>query len=973
MLITEIAAAPSLPSSFVSLHLSPCMLITEIAAATSLPSSFVSLHADFQNFPLHLSSFICLPACWFPKSPPVSLHADSQNHSLFSCLQNLPSSFVFLHLSPCMLIPKITASSFVSLPLSPCMLIPKITASSVVSLHLSPCMLITEIAAAPSLPSSFVSLHADSQSPCMLITEIAAAPSLPSSFVKSLGTNVVSPHWSCFLMASRWADAPSLALRYSAAGGTADLSADVGLILDPSAGPNSGAPAATDLQPLMHCGNLGMASTKFCRRRGEGSRRAMASGEGEMIHITSPSLPPKVHGLGKAVSFGTSPPQQAVKRSLLRAKRRAQREGWTFYKGQLLTLIALGGLDAPPHAPRQAHRPGLALLPPRCSRRASMISWNAGGLTTEVYQELLLWLNSQCVDIALIQGTRWKGERIWRARGYSFIQLGASEDSKNVHCGLLVCISDQFCKYDDIAFAIQHPGRLMHVKCKLGHNSLDIVNFYQFPTSYTQTRINPLEARGHLWSQLDTLMHSLPHRNITVLAGDFNCALHSSPKQTLPDDFLELQELIKKYHFGSVRGHDHSPTFFGNQGNSSIDHILLPQAQMDEHSRHGHSLPAFPVAGWRATRDHVPVIASLPLHWRCWYRRPPQTQRFPRSAYEVLHDAWRTHNPLWPELQAKLDIVITCIPQDVQHLPRLVRETIGTCALSMKHHPRSIPISQAPSRSVVAQIWHSYAIVRRTQSFSTAALFRAWMHSARMLILKRRLSQSCRMAKAQRLHLAIADARAAADRHDTRTIFAIIRRLTPKQPYRAIRLRGSQGEALLASEECDLFTQHFESVFKVAKPTFPSAVGPLAEMPFSEHDLAKALAHAPVGKAVGPSSLPNLVLRMLSEPLAAWLWKALFRAWCCDTSPSIPQVWRDAWLVLLAKRSVRTPSDVRPIALTDSIGKTILGLFTQALKPQVMPKLMHLPIFAFIPGRGTLESWGFAFCLWPLSCCQRCL
>ena len=49
ILITEIAAAPSLPSSFVSLHLSPCILITEIAAAPSLPSSFVSLHADYRN------------------------------------------------------------------------------------------------------------------------------------------------------------------------------------------------------------------------------------------------------------------------------------------------------------------------------------------------------------------------------------------------------------------------------------------------------------------------------------------------------------------------------------------------------------------------------------------------------------------------------------------------------------------------------------------------------------------------------------------------------------------------------------------------------------------------------------------------------------------------------------------------------------------------------------------------------------
>ena len=72
LLITEIAAAPSLPSSFVSLHLSPCMLITEIAAAPSLPSSFVSLHLSPCMSPcmliskislLHLSPFLCLPAC----------------------------------------------------------------------------------------------------------------------------------------------------------------------------------------------------------------------------------------------------------------------------------------------------------------------------------------------------------------------------------------------------------------------------------------------------------------------------------------------------------------------------------------------------------------------------------------------------------------------------------------------------------------------------------------------------------------------------------------------------------------------------------------------------------------------------------------------------------------------------------------------------------------------------------------------
>ena len=90
LLITEIAAAPSLPSSFVSLHLSPCMLITEIAAAPSLPSSFVSLHLS-----------------------PCMLIAE------IAAAPSLPSSFVSLRLSPCMLISKISLlhlSSFICLP-----------------------------------------------------------------------------------------------------------------------------------------------------------------------------------------------------------------------------------------------------------------------------------------------------------------------------------------------------------------------------------------------------------------------------------------------------------------------------------------------------------------------------------------------------------------------------------------------------------------------------------------------------------------------------------------------------------------------------------------------------------------------------------------------------------------------------------------------------------------------------------------
>ena len=155
--------------------------------------SFVSLH-DFHSAAAVLSPRLVSGPSWSPCWAALSCRCRLVSQACLPSKSHMLSSFLGLmflalwvgrcylgsircNLSPCMLITEIAAapaSSFVSLHLSPCVLISKIPASSFVSLHLSPCMLITEIPAAPSLPS-FVSLHL---SPCMLIPKIPA-----SSFV----------------------------------------------------------------------------------------------------------------------------------------------------------------------------------------------------------------------------------------------------------------------------------------------------------------------------------------------------------------------------------------------------------------------------------------------------------------------------------------------------------------------------------------------------------------------------------------------------------------------------------------------------------------------------------------------------------------------------------------------------------------------------------------------------------------------
>ena len=730
------------------------------------------------------------------------------------------------------------------------------------------------------------------------------------------------------------------------------------------AGPNSGTPACQSQLLRSRFETLGSFSFVNCRSRGGGPECAMAFGGGVVFQPSLSNHTPKQHGLGQEASYGTTRPMQAVKRSLLRARKRAMQHGWTFYRGQLLSLRDLGGpLDAPaPMMPRPkaCHAPSLAK-----GRRASLMTWNAGGLTSEIYNELVIWMQSQQLDVVLVQGTKWKGERTWKSHGYSFIQSGADEGTKHVHCGLLTCISNRLCSFDDIAYAVIEPGRLLHVRCKLGHNSLDLVNVYQHPENQTLTRSKPMVSRGQLWERLDRLLHTLARRNLTVLAGDFNCPIDSHTKSSTPPDQYEFLELLKKYHLGSVRGHDAYPTYHGPQGSSSIDHVLLPKAQLDAYCRRGHALRYFPIASWRTIRDHVPVVCSLPLNWRCWYHKSSHAASLSKPHQKLLYEVWKTpQHPAWPELQLVLEDPFRNSPTDVQQLPSMIAETLVTCSQVLHKISQPAKAALPKHRSIVAQLWHSYSIVRRTSTCSLPDLFRAWFHSTRIQQLKRRLSTSCKQAKVKRLQDAATAAHHAALRHDTRVVFEIIRRLTPKQPHRAIRLRGSKGEALFAIEECAQFEQHFASVFQSTSEIHPPDNGPLVGLPFSRDDLAHAFGSAPVHKAVGPKTLPNLLLRALSEPLADWLWPALQHEWCGTKEPTVPQAWRDAWLVLLAKRLVRSPKDIRPIALTDSIGRTVLGLLTQALKTDVIPTMQTLPIFAFVPGRGTLEALMYV--------CQHC-
>ena len=213
------------------------------------------------------------------------------------------------------------------------------------------------------------------------------------------------------------------------------------------------------------------------------------------------------------------------------------------------------------------------------------------------------------------------------------------------------------------------------------------MNLYQHPDQCSLARKAPLEARGEVWTQLDRLLSRLARRNLTVVAGDFNCPLSSPPKNSshCPSDMFDFVEITRKHHSGTVRAHDRTPTFVGPQGHSTIDFVLMPVAQMDSHCRNGRALADFPVASWRDTRDHLPIISSLPLSWKCWYNnKPRQVNTLPRTTQQVLRDVWQTKDSTWMELRAQLAVSVATIPPVITNVSHLAQTTLNACYHALK-------------------------------------------------------------------------------------------------------------------------------------------------------------------------------------------------------------------------------------------------------------------------------------------------
>ncbi|CAL1131107.1 unnamed protein product [Cladocopium goreaui] len=188
--------------------------------------------------------------------------------------------------------------------------------------------------------------------------------------------------------------------------------------------------------------------------------------------------------------------------------------------------------------------------------------------------------------------------------------------------------------------------------------------------------------------------------------------------------------------------------------------------------------------------------------------------------------------------------------------------------------------------------------------------------------------------------------------HDHFTLFQHIRSLAPKQPMKQIMLRSDKGELLGPDDAADWLQQWYHELYSAGDSDFSVSA---FQWPFSQQEFMQGLQTLPTHKALAPAFTPAPFWKYGAVSISQYLDQMLHD---CSAACEFPDIWSTGTIAMLVKpgRSGRHPSELRPIALLEPSGKTVMGLLTTAIQQQIQSTLNRLPQFAYAVGRGTEDD-----------------
>ena len=701
--------------------------------------------------------------------------------------------------------------------------------------------------------------------------------------------------------------------------------------------------------------------------------------------LQDPRLPPvdtKLHGNWPYVCSGTKPStpgHKVLKRSLMRAYKRAISGGFAWYKGKCMTVSDFQNMHfanknmlsaGQPDQSRSLQNHQYYNLKKAPKGRVTCVSWNCGGLSQHKLDEVRLWSSAQNIQITMLLETHWGFSNTW-SDGWHIIHSGIEGQRK---AGIAVMIAQSLCTAAQLQWHEVIPGHLLHIRVQLPGHPLDIVCCYQHTCLRTQAN---MQLRATWWSHLDHLLRNLPRRNLLLMAGDFNCSLPhlqtltgtasfrwnsqnvQGPKHP---DMGTFSDLVKQHGLSVLNTWDSTlgPSYVNQGSGSRIDFALTRLTSSDGDAKRVLYLWDAPFMHC-GTWGHAPLFFSLKRYWFSGTTQH-QTGKISMRQRMEARTALTARTEKWTNfINAASLLVDQCHAQAT---------TSGTLDIDKLHQtmqplfhrsfaiPKSVPVQQPWQKAqiLIMNKWEHRQRLKAIQEITLLGVFRAWFHGIRFTALSRCHRRHARALRTMKFQDLVAEASDAASRHDMFALYRTINRHSPKQPHRRIQLRNAAGHIATPEESQALLTDFVAETWK-GPCTFDLPGSSPPGVPFAVSELAAELSRIPLSKAVAAPFIPGMVWKELAFVLAPILHEQLM-TWWNVYPPFIPQPWRDGWLCLLAKplKPPVHPGNLRPIALQEPIGKAVIGLLTRLAMTQAFHWITCWPLWAYLPGRTGLDS-----------------
>lgn len=690
---------------------------------------------------------------------------------------------------------------------------------------------------------------------------------------------------------------------------------------------------------------------------GEGSNSVMGVAEASPLMLWPYMLSDvKPHDTGPPASSDNQGTYLTAvkKRSLKRAHRRACQQGLAWYKGRLYRpedfffMPSVPDPVQPPsrpcNTPKNAHDECHKIHGSKS--KIACLQWNVGGLSRHKLDELKTWLSQQHVQVVTLLETRWQYTGEWTDADWIHVHSGSPHQRG---MGILTMISRRFCNERDLKWHEIEVGRLLHLRVPTKNRSLDLLCGYQHVDKRT-TRC--MQQREQWWSQLDSTIQGLPHRNQLLIMADFNtnvpfCKSHSGSewyrwngtltKGSQHRDAGRLISLLRFHNLvvlNSWNSHD-GPTYVNGHQSSRIDFALARKSQTDGVAKQPRYLWNAPFMGLQP-HGHVPIIHQIALFWN--HFSAAQSGGISRQQCHRAHLECSADSDIWHAyVQRSSGVMAHTLHQvlnsDIspEECMDLFHGQVNACFHEFFHTSHA-PVRNSPwqqTQDLVLTKWQHRDKFLHFRTCTGASVFRAWYHLARYSSLKRLHRRYA--AQLRRLHFCdiVHSAQEAAAKHDMHKMFSLINRYAPKTTKRRIQIRNKDGAIAQPHEELELLKTFVHDIWG-GPSQIPVQFTQAPGVPFSIEDLERALSSIPLRKAVAPPFAPGLAWRCQSHVLAPRLYQLLC-FWWQQNPPVIPQCWKDGWMTLLSKPQKPTTSffNLRPIALQDPVGKAIVGLLCQ--------------------------------------------